>query len=68
MHKPILSTLLIGISVLTFAACQEGALVNDQHEAPSATSAANQARNGSIGHIVVANRNDGPVRDNIDCN
>ncbi|MFK7847008.1 MAG: YncE family protein [Rhodothermales bacterium] len=59
----LLLVLLLGAGTLFFMSCQDGALVESEKagEALVASSAANQARNGSLGRIVVANRNSGTV-------
>ena len=51
--------LLAGLSMFVFIACQEVTPV--ESDDPVAASRANQARNGQIGRIVVANRNAGNI-------
>ena len=51
--------LLALLPLMYLSACQDGALLSTS--SPEAPAAINQARNGSIGRIVVANRNAGSI-------
>lgn len=56
MSRKLLFLMLLPL--LLIAACQDGAFLSNGPEAPSEI---NQARNGEIGRIVVANRNAGTI-------